>query len=87
MSKSKFSPPEPFFIDPLLHMLPAKGMLTDLESLSSSMFAKYKNLSLMLENVDSSNSMITKMESEQLMLRQVLEWLKLNPDESGLGES
>ena len=85
MSKPKFSPPEPFFVDPLLHLLPVRGSLNDLESLSSSMFAKYQQINLLLANVEAKTQMSNKMEAEASMLRHVLEWLKLNPD--ALGES
>ncbi|MEZ4754330.1 MAG: hypothetical protein R3A13_08490 [Bdellovibrionota bacterium] len=80
MSKPKFSAPDPFFLDPLLHLLPVRGSISKLESYTASIFAKYEQTKALLESLDSENQARPKMEVELAMLRQILEWLKLNPE-------
>lgn len=80
MSVSFGGPPDPFSLSPLLALIPQKGNLSRLESLVSSLFARY-------EKVEALRGEATEQEAERryaaesAMLRQILDWLAVKPSE------
>lgn len=89
MKKPISGPIDPFALAPLLSVLPARGKTERLESFAASFFARY-------EKVRELRAQAVKKESErqcaieEAMLRQVLDWLAINPEagslETGEGE-
>ncbi|MBX7137408.1 MAG: hypothetical protein K1X83_05440 [Oligoflexia bacterium] len=82
MKRSIFDPPEAFSLSPLLALLPQKGQLSKLETLSASLFARYERVTGLLGEIaaGSSPELETRLSREQNMLRQVLEWLNIKPE-------
>ncbi len=88
MPKPIFSTPEDFSISPLLQLLPVKSKVAKLETLNSSLYARYEKVSMQIRDIDSAvsdarqtdNSEIKTMQAELLMLKQVLDWLDITPE-------
>jgi hypothetical protein len=80
MSVSFGSPPDPFSLSPLLALIPQKGKLSRLESLVSSLFARYEKVeALRVEVADQDTK--RRHAAESAMLRQILDWLAVKPAE------
>jgi len=82
LKKSVYSRPDPFSLSPLLLLLPVKGKISKLEGLTSSLFARYEKVTTLqkdLEN-DVPEGNYRRTGAEQLMLKQVLDWLSIKPD-------
>lgn len=84
MSKSKdtnvFSEPDAFSQAPLLALLPSRGDLKKLEAQHSALYARLEKVeSLHKELSGSSNELgvSRRLLAEQLMLRQVLDWVSM----------
>lgn len=72
--------PEPFSLSPLVSVLPAVGNVSRLESLVSSLFARYETVDELREDAGTPE-VRTKLSSEAAMLRQILDWLAVQPEE------
>lgn len=85
MKKPFSGPIDPFGLAPLLSVLPARGRTDRLESFAASFFARY-------EKVREQRGQAVKKEVErqfaveEAMLRQVLDWLAINPNTDVTGE-
>lgn len=81
MPKPIFSAPEDFSISPLLQLLPVKSKVSKLKSLNSSLYARYEKVSAQIRDLDGQVSGEHKnLIAEEIMLKQVLEWLEITPD-------
>lgn len=92
MKFTKFAPPEPFARSPLLVLLPIRGKVGRLESLTSSLYARYENIVQVKRAVEDGDDpkVGARIAAEESMLRIVLEWLQVEPDkvaEISLSES
>ena len=72
--------PDPFSLSPLLAVLPRLGNVSRLETLVSSLFARFESIDALRENVDGAEAR-ARLAHEAAMLRQILDWLSVNPDE------
>ncbi|MCO6431224.1 MAG: hypothetical protein J5J00_10215 [Deltaproteobacteria bacterium] len=81
MRKNLFSGPDDFSLSPLLTLLPVKGKLSRLDSLTSSLFARYEKVSgILKENpVGAAPESKRRFLAEEAMLKQVLDWLEVKP--------
>lgn len=84
MAESLYSPPDPFTLAPLLALLPVRGRIGALDALTNSLYARYEKVKQLQEEAvkaeDREN--YRRLSSEQAMLKQVLEWLQIHPEES-----
>jgi hypothetical protein len=74
--------PDPFSLSPLLSVLPSVGNVSRLESLVSSLFARFESVEALREHTETPEAR-AKLTSEAAMLRHILDWLAVQPDESG----
>ncbi|MFN4894486.1 MAG: hypothetical protein ACK5GN_12775 [Pseudomonadota bacterium] len=74
--------PDPFSLSPLLSVLPSLGNVTRLEDLISSLFARFESVEALREYAETSDSR-TRLANEAAMLRQILDWLAVQPEEGG----
>jgi len=83
LKKSVYSRPDPFSLSPLLLLLPVRGKISRLESLTSSLFARYEKVSSLHKDSDgdSAEANYKRTGAEQLMLKQVLDWLSIKPED------
>lgn len=82
MKKKLYGFPEEFTSLPLLSLLPVAGDVAKLEGFTSSLFARYEKVSTMQKELPaSSQGEGKKLNLEREMLREVLEWLAVNPEE------
>lgn len=83
MKRSIFSPPDSFSIAPLLALLPVRGKIGKLEALTSSLFARYEKVSVARRELGADVERETgkRLAAEEAMLKQVLDWLAVNPEE------
>jgi len=84
MKRSLYSPPEAFALSPLLALLPVKGEISRLSPLTASLYARYEKVSVLLKEAEDSVGveMKKRLLAEQAMLRQVLDWLEVKPEEA-----
>lgn len=82
MKKSLFAPPDPFSLAPLLMLLPVRGDIAKLEALTSSLFARYEKVVALRRDMgeDVEREVARRLGAEEAMLRQVLDWLAVNPE-------
>jgi hypothetical protein len=71
-------PPDPFSLSPLLALIPQKGNLTRLESLVSSLFARYEKVEALRVEARETDTE-RRYAAESAMLRQILDWLAVKP--------
>jgi|688.fasta_scaffold1561360_1 hypothetical protein len=71
-------PPDPFSLSPLLALIPQKGNLTRLESLVSSLFARYEKVEALRVEAGETDTE-RRYAAESAMLRQILDWLAVKP--------
>ncbi|MBX7145125.1 MAG: hypothetical protein K1X79_11790 [Oligoflexia bacterium] len=83
MKRSLMSAPESFTLAPLLALLPSRGDVSKIESLTPSLFARYEKVLAFQrecaqnpELADSSRRFF----AESAMLRTVLDWLQVKPE-------
>jgi hypothetical protein len=74
--------PESFSLSPLVSILPSVGSLTRLEGLVSSIFARYESVEA-LRDASDDPELLERYGLELAMLRQILDWLAVKPEESG----
>lgn len=72
--------PEPFSLSPLLAVLPTLGNVSRLESLVSSLFARFESVEALREHAELPE-LRSKLTNEAAMLRQILDWLAVQPEE------
>ena len=84
MKKGLYSNPESFSLSPLLALLPVRGVVGELEKLTSSLFARYERVRALKRSLDeeSLRGSQKRIVAEEAMLRQVLDWLSVNLDEA-----
>ena len=80
MSSNPSRGPDPFSLSPLLSLLPSLGSVTRLELLVSSLFARYESFvrSEAGDAVETTEQRARSV-SEAAMLRQILDWLAVQP--------
>ncbi len=71
-------PPDPFSLSPLLALIPQRGQLSRLESLVSSLFARYEKVEALRAEATETDSE-RRYAAEAGMLRQILDWLAVKP--------
>lgn len=74
--------PDSFSLSPLLAVLPSSGNVSRLESLVSSLFARYESVEALREQTSGQDAR-TKLSNEAAMLRQILDWLAVTPEDGG----
>lgn len=84
MKRTLYSRPEQFSLSPLLCLLPSVGKTTRLEGLTSSLYARYEKVmhlrrELANDHSPESRAYDKKFNAEELMLKEVLDWLALKP--------
>ena len=82
MSSNPSRGPEPFSLSPLLSLLPYLGSVTRLELLVSSLFARYESVEAIQGSVEPQEQR-ARVASEAAMLRQILDWLAVQPKQEG----
>lgn len=84
MSEGKFSTPDYFASNPLLALLPVRGRLGKLEDYSASLYARYEKVTGMIRELSESpdRESARRLYAEQNMLRQILDWLNISPEEA-----
>jgi hypothetical protein len=73
-------PPDLFSLSPLLALIPQKGKLSRLESLVSSLFARYEKVEALRAEATGTD-VERRYAAESAMLRQILDWLAVKPTE------
>jgi hypothetical protein len=83
MKRSLYSPPESFSIAPLLALLPVRGKIGKLESLTSSLFARFEKVAALRADLGAEvdRETVKRLTAEEAMLKQVLDWLAVTPEE------
>lgn len=80
MKRPIYSGPDAFSLSPLLAVLPVKGRISALESLSASLFARYEKVrELESAGSDDALELAQGRADERNMLREVLDWLEISP--------
>lgn len=82
MKRSLFSPPNPDTLSPLVAVLPTLGVLSKLETLGPSLFARLDAINEIIE-LGAPPESLNFLNSEKVMLRQVIDWLALANNTSG----
>jgi hypothetical protein len=82
MRRSLYAPPESFSLAPLLMLLPVRGKIGKLESLTSSLFARYEKVAALRRDMgdEVEPDVARRLGAEEAMLKQVLDWLAVNPE-------
>lgn len=81
MKRKWTAPPEEFAQSPLLAILPQIGNPGALPELTSSLYARFENVSEILRNLSSEDMDVrNRLQSEEAMLKRVLEWLDVTPE-------
>jgi hypothetical protein len=67
---------------PLLMLLPVRGKIGKLESLTSSLFARYEKVAALRRDMgdEVEPDVARRLGAEEAMLKQVLDWLAVNPE-------
>jgi len=73
--------PDRFSLSPLLSVLPSVGNVSRLESLVSSLFARFEAVEALREHAEAPEAR-AKYSNESAMLRQILDWLAVQPEEA-----
>ena len=81
MRRSLYSNNDTFAQAPLLALLPNRGSAAGLEALSTSLFARYERVGVLKSQLgdDASREALRRVTAEEAMLKQVMDWLKLDP--------
>jgi len=82
MKRPLYSAPEGFSLSPLLYLLPTRGKIGKLDTLTSSLYARYESVSSLARelNNDDNREAFRRFSNEEGMLREVLDWLAVKPD-------
>lgn len=83
MRRPIYSAPDPFSISPFLALLPVRGSVNELERMTNSLFARYEKVLAIKKGLGAgvSAEMQRRVQAEELMLKQVLDWLSVNTEE------
>jgi len=83
MKRPIFSAPDPFSLSPFLALLPVRGSVNELERMTSSLFARYEKVLTIKKSLGpgTAQDMQRRVQAEELMLKQVLDWLSVNTEE------
>lgn len=73
--------PETFSLSPLLSVLPNLGNVSRIEGLVSSLFARFEAVEALREHTELPE-VRAKLTNESAMLRQILDWLAVQPEDS-----
>ncbi len=90
MKKSLVAPPDPFGLSPLALLLPVIGQVGGLTPLTSSLFARFEKVQALKTEVssgagaDSARTAFRRLAAEEAMLKEVLDWLAVKPEQSGV---
>ena len=70
---------------PLLAIMPIQGRSAELKRLSSSLFARFEKVSALRSQLgeDAPRESLRRIQAEEAMLKQILEWLEINPGSTG----
>lgn len=81
MKRNLYSAPEAFSLSPLLALLPVRGDIGKLESLTASFYARYEKVSGLLKEAENvlGGEIKKRLLAEQAMLKQILDWLVVKP--------
>ena len=84
MKRTLFDPIEPFSLAPLVALLPRRGRIERLSALTSSLFARFEKVNGLIKESESqpNTDIFSRLNKEREMLKQVLEWLEVNTQES-----
>ena len=86
MKRSIYSPPDAFSISPMISLLPVLGRIGKLETLTSSLYARFERVAA-LQKDDATSANSKRYAAESAMLKAVLDWLSVQPEGgSGTGE-
>lgn len=77
--------PESFSLSPLLSLLPSMGSVARLETLVSSLFARYESVEGLIQGAEGAQQR-QRLMKESAMLKQILDWLEVQPDGGGAHE-
>jgi hypothetical protein len=77
--------PESFSLSPLLSLLPSMGSIARLDTLVSSLFARYESVEGLIQGADDA-SYRQRLMKESAMLKQILDWLEVQPGGGGIDE-
>ena len=87
MKRSLYSEPDSFSLLPLVSLLPVLGKISKLESLTSSFYARYEKVKLLQSELNAGEGQnkslregVRRYSAEEAMLRQVLDWLEVQPE-------
>lgn len=86
MKKSLCSPPDTFSLSPLLALLPVRGQVGKLQTLTSSLYARFEKVSALQREMEAnpdSPELSRRPAAEAAMLRHVLDWLAVKPGGEG----
>jgi hypothetical protein len=78
--------PDQFSLSPLFAVLPSLGNVSRLESLVSALFARFEAVEALREHIEAPEAR-SKLGNEAAMLRQILDWLAVQPEEGEEGGS
>lgn len=83
MKKSKYSYPDGFSANPLFMLLPTHNSVTKLESLASSLYARYEKVVATQDELEGEDNteLAKRLRAERSMLQLVLDWLAIRPNE------
>lgn len=77
--------PESFALSPLFSLLPSIGSVARLEGLVTALFARFESVESARESSHSTETEL-QLAHEAAMLRQILDWLAVQPLEEGSDE-
>ncbi len=95
MKKPQFSDPDSFTLFPMVSLLPIMGKIGKLEALTSSFYARYERVKGLKNELSTDSggrpsgsfqSALRRHAAEEAMLRQVLDWLEVQPETGAKGE-
>lgn len=77
MKRPLYSQPESFSLHPLLSFLPVKGDVSELRKMTASLYARYEKVAALKKGLgeDAVGEAYQRIAAEELMLRQILDWL------------
>ena len=82
VKRLQYAPADPFTVSPLITLLPVCGSIDKLESLTSSLYARFEKVKALQASGQGSGGQKRHV-AEATMLRLVLEWLSMQPDTQG----
>ncbi len=82
MKSNRYSGPESFSLSPLLALLPVKGQIAKLATLTASFYARYEKVTHLLAELEqgAEPEIKRRLNAELQMLKQVLDFLAVKPE-------